>query len=191
MFPVVLGILLAFMINNWNESYKDKKELKIAKEQIVQEVINNLKECQRVIRIQERRNTFFSKYRDSIDTYSKRKLSLSQMPFEGVNVPTISRTAWDAANYSGIISQLDFEELQVLTSIYQMQHVTSEIQGQIISTVYGTNIYTPEMLTPSFYSLKMLNENYVDFLKTIICSYEGYLKKYAPNEFDRMNEESK
>ncbi len=188
MFPVILGILLAFMINNWHESIKEKKALQIAKTQIVQELVKNHHECMKVIDIQEKRNDFFRVYGDSIEKYTNMGYSLAQLPFQGVNIPTISRTAWDATNYSGIISNIDFEELQILTSVYQMQNIFADVQNQLIAIVYGNNMYSPESLSSTFHSLKRLNDDFVDFARGIAAAYEVYLNKYAPGSINGKSE---
>ena len=190
MFPVVLGILLALMINNWNESIKEKKALSIAKTQIIQELVNNHYECIKIIDIQQKRNNFFTVYTDSIEKYSGLSYSLAQLPFQGVNIPTISRTAWDATNYSGIISKIDFEELQMLTSLYQMQSIFTNVQNQLIAIVYGNNMYSPESLSSTFYSLKRLNDDFVDIARGIANAYEVYLNKYAPDSIESKDEDA-
>lgn len=190
MFPVVLGILLAFMINNWNELIKEKKALAIAKTQIVQELVNNHNECYKVINVQEKRNNFFIVYRDSIEKYSNMGYSLAQLPFQGLNIPNISRTAWDATNYSGNISNIDFEELQMLTAIYQMQKIFTDVQNQLITIIYSNNMYSPESLSSTFYSLKRVNGDFINFAKAITSAYEEYLNKYAPESLNIIEEET-
>jgi hypothetical protein len=190
MFPVVLGILLAFMINNWNESIKEKKALAMAKTQIVQELVSNHKECIRIIDVQQKRNNFFVVYLDSLEKYSNKGYSLAQLPFQGVNIPTISRTAWDATNFSGIISKFDFEELQVLTAVYQVQNIFADLQNQLISIIYGNDMYSPESLSSTFHSLKRLNDDFIDFTRGIANSYEVYLNKYAPESLSMKDEET-
>lgn len=96
------------MINNWHESIKEKKALQIAKTQIGQGLVKNHPECMKIIDIQQKRNDFFRVYGDSPEKYSNLGYSLAQLPYQGVHIPTSSRTACDATNYSGIISNVDF-----------------------------------------------------------------------------------
>lgn len=182
MLPVILGVLIAFMINNWNENYKSKNKFNLAKAHIIQEIKSNKDECEKILRVQENRNQFFKTYRDSLIKFQSKKLSLAQLPFEGINVPSISRTAWDAANTSGITSNFSFEELQILTAIYEMQEILDDVQKQIINNVYSNNMYSSETLLATFHSLNRLNSDYVDFIKSTSIAYDTYLKKFSKQE---------
>ena len=179
MLPVILGVLIAFMINNWNENYKSERKFKLAKAHIIQEIKSNKDECEKILKVQEKRNEFYKTYRDSLTKFQSKKLSFAQLPFEGINVPSISRTAWDAANTSGITSDFSFEELQMLTAIYEMQEILDDVQKQIRSNVYSNSMYSPESLTATFNSLNRLNTDYLDFIKGISNAYEVYLTKFS------------
>lgn len=179
MLPVILGVLIAFMINNWNENYKSTKKFNAAKTHIVQEIISNKAECDTILKIQVKRNEFYKIYRDSLGKFQSKNRSFSQLPFEGISVPSISRTAWDAANTSGIASDFSFEELQTLTEIYEMQEILEDVKKQIINNVYSNNMYLPGSLTATFNSLDRLNSDYVDFIKNISNAYDIYLKKFS------------
>lgn len=182
MFPVVLGVLLAFMINNWNESYKNKKKYLLAKAHIVQEIKNNYHECFRVINIQKVSNGFFAHSMDSLLVYQQRNLAFSQLPFEGLSIPSISRTAWDAANSSGAIADIGFEELQMLTAIYKMQTVLDEYQNQLIHIAYNNDTYSPSHLIPTFNNLQRLNNDYVGIAGNICSAYKVYIEKFTEEQ---------
>jgi hypothetical protein len=184
MFPVVLGVLLAFMINNWNESYKNRKKYLLAKAHIVQEIKNNYLECQRVINIQKVSNGFFASAKDSLWVYQQRNIAFSQLPFEGLSIPSISRTAWDAANSSGAIADIGFEELQMLTAIYKMQAVLDEYQNQLIHIAYNNETYSPEYLIPTFHNLQRLNDDYVGIAGSISAAYKVYIEKFTKGSLE-------
>lgn len=179
MLPVIIGVLIAFMINNWNENYKSEKKFNLAKAHIIQEIKTNKSECEKILKVQEKRNEFYRTYRDSLNKFQSKKLSFAQLPFEGINVPSISRTAWDAANTSGVTGDFSFEELQMLTAIYEMQEILDDVQKQMISNVYSNNMYSPESLKATFNSLNRLNTDYLDFIKGITNAYEVYLNKFS------------
>ena len=96
--PVIVGILLALWINNWNETRKDKNYLK----QITSASNKELKDSEEDIKA----NLLLQKaYIDTIDTYLQdEKISLIDITLKnkGIYVPTIKINSWKAISNSKI-----------------------------------------------------------------------------------------
>ena len=179
MLPIVFGVLLALLINNLSESLNGKREISEIRAHIVAEISGNYEACIELIEEQEKRNYFFSQYRDSLDLFSERGYSFRQLPYPGLRVLTVSHTAWDAAQFSGILSSMDFEELQDMAGIYQRQHFLLEFQKQMITDFYNQNGYNPDVIKSTFYKIQQQNDDYLTFVRSMILNYEYYLRKHG------------
>jgi len=178
MLPVVLGVLLALLINNLNESLKEQRKINKIKTHIIAEIANNYNACKEFVEEQEKRNVFFQEYRDSLDVFSERGYSFRQMPYRGLRTLSISQTAWDAAQYSGVLSSIDFDGLQGYTAIYQRQQFLLDLHKQIVSNIYSQDMYNPVLLKSTFYHIQQLNDDYMAFARSLMLNYEYYLQEY-------------
>lgn len=178
MFPVVLGVLLALLINNLNESVKEERKIQEIRTLIVAEISGNYIACLEFIQEQEVRNTFFEVYRDSLDAFSERGYSFRQLPYRGLITLSISHTAWDAAQYSGVLSSIDFEGLQGFTAIYQRQQFLLDFHKQMVASIYSQAMYNPSLLKSTFYHIQELNDDYMAFARSLLMNYEYYLNEY-------------
>jgi hypothetical protein len=179
MLPVVLGVLLALLINNLNESIREQRKIQKIRTQIIAEIADNYNACKEFVEEQEVRNTFFSEYRDSLDVFSERGYCFRQLPYRGLRTLSISHTAWDAAQYSGVLSSIDFEGLQGFTAIYQRQQFLLDFHKQMVSNIYSQYMYDPALMKSTFYHMQQLNEDYMAFARSLLLNYEYYLKEFV------------
>ncbi len=177
MLPVVLGVLLALLINNLNEFLKEKQKIREIRALIAAEISGNYNACKAFVQEQETRNSFFDAYQDSLDLYSLRGYCFMQLPYRGQKVLSLNQTAWETAQYSGILSSIDFDELQGLAGIYHRQQFLLDIQTQVVLEVYNQNVYNPALLKSTFQHIKLLNDDYLAFAHSLILNYEHYLIK--------------
>ena len=110
--PVIIGILIALLINNWNEDRKDTKYLNKIFSSIDKELEESAKDIERVIPMQ-------MKSVDSINKYSTNdKFSIYDIitRSNGVNAPTIKTNAWNAIANSKI-ELIAYDKLSALADI--------------------------------------------------------------------------
>jgi hypothetical protein len=177
MLPVVLGVLLALLINNINESIREQGRINKIRAHIIAEIAGNYIACKDFVEEQETRNVFFQEYRDSLEVFSERGYSFRQMPYRGLRTLSISQTAWDAAQYSGVLSSIDFDGLQGYTAIYQRQQFLLDLHKQIVSNIYRQDMYNPALLKSTFYHIQQLNDDYMAFARSLLLNYEYYLNE--------------
>lgn len=182
MLPVVLGVLLAFAINNQYELNKVNHKKNEILAHIKFEIAGNFRACEEFIEEQQVRNTFFIDFQDSLDLLASKGLSFRQLPYKGLRMLSLSQTAWDAAQYSGILSSLDFEELQALSGIYQRQELVMDIQNQMVANILDQDLQNPALMKISFFHLKEMKENYMAFAQSLLLNYEHYLNAYASGQ---------
>ncbi len=132
-FLIVFSVLFALFINKTFEGYKINEKKAIAKESITRELYRNraiLKNWKE--KHVEIRDIISSTIRGEADSI---KVELQKYNYLNLGVLTddeslidaiLTRTAWESAQTTGIITEFDYETIQKLTYVYSMQKVLSE-----------------------------------------------------------------
>lgn len=184
MLPVVFGVLLALMINNLNDSIKEKKTIKDLKTHVYNEINENLKICEDFIAEQEKRNAFFRIYKDSLAVFEQQGYAFSDLPFKGFRLLHVSQTAWDAAQFSGFLNRLEFDEVKLLAGIYQQQQYVLNLQKQLISVLFTKDIYNPDLMTTTFFHHKQWTEDFMGFAGSLLLNYKYYFNEFHEPSHD-------
>lgn len=124
---VVIGILIAISINNWNENKKNKKYLN----QIFSSIENELKESNKDIkRVIPKQLASV----DTIDVYlNNEKVTLYEimMRANGIQMPAIKTNSWNAIANSKI-ELIEYEKLSALSDIEERkENLTQRIEKQM------------------------------------------------------------
>lgn len=125
--PVIIGILIALFINNWNEDRKDKKYL----DQIFSSIEKELEESSIDIgRVLPKQLASV----DTIDAYmDNEKVTLYGiiMKSNGIHMPTIKTNSWNAIANSKI-ELIEYEKLSALSDIEERkENLTQRIEKQM------------------------------------------------------------
>lgn len=110
--PVIIGILIALFINNWNEDQKDKKYLNQIFSSIERELEESKLDIDKVIPKQLAAIDTLQKYLNNDDV----SIYQIMMRSNGIHFPTIKTNSWKAISNSKI-ELLEYEKLSALASI--------------------------------------------------------------------------
>lgn len=116
MIPVIIGILIALFINNWNEDRKDRKYLNQIFSSVGSELEESLSDIREVI----------PKQMASVDTLDKYmnndKVSLFDivMKSNGIHMPYIKTNSWNSIANSKI-ELVEYEKLSTLSHIEELK----------------------------------------------------------------------
>lgn len=129
--PIVVGILLALWINNWNENRKDKKYIT----QISSSINNELIETTEDIIA----NKIFQKSLvDTLDFYKNYdKVSLFDilMKVDGIHMPTIKINSWKAISNSKI-ELMDYDKISALANIEEQKDLLKTKGENLMNFIY-------------------------------------------------------
>jgi len=125
--PVIIGILIALFINNWNEERKDKKYLNQIFSSIENELEDSSIEIKKVIPKQQASV-------DTIEVYlNNEKVTLYEimMRANGIQMPIIKTNSWNAIANSKI-ELIKYEKLSALSDIEEgKENLTQRIEKQM------------------------------------------------------------
>ncbi|WP_298541258.1 DUF6090 family protein [uncultured Aquimarina sp.] len=173
--PVIIGILIALFINNWNEERKDKKYLNQIFSSVEKELKESIVDIKRVIPKQLATV-------DSINIYlNNEELSIYDIiqRSEGVYSPSIKTNSWNAMANSKI-ELIEYEKLSALAGIQERKENlnmrTEKHMDFLFQNFEETDRKKKEVL-------KMLILDKVGAEKRLLSSIEEILK----NEFNIDN----
>jgi len=125
---IVFSVLFALLINKSFENYQTNRKRGIAEESIIKElqqnqyILNRWKE--KHIEVRNRISNILDGKSDSI------RSELMKYDYLNLGVLTnneslvdaiLTSTAWESAKTTGIISEFDYETIQILTQVYTLQ----------------------------------------------------------------------
>lgn len=175
--PIIVGILIAMYINNWNEDRKDKKYinqifLSIKKElaETNDEIINKIPLQKSLI--------------DSLDFYLEdTKISLIDIIIKskGIQIPPIKMNAWKSFSNSRI-ELLEYDKVSILANIEEQREVFK--------------MKTEQLATFTYSNTKETGKNKKDLMKLMMqdiiiteMSIQEYIMKFTGK--NEMNNEIK
>lgn len=113
--PVMLGVYLGLLANNWNNGQEEKKQTEKALNNLSLEIEYNTATTQESL-------DYFKQLRDTIYVLDNRNTLPSSFSFwKGLNPPLLKDASFQAASLSGVLGKLDIDLLQQLTSVYELQ----------------------------------------------------------------------
>ena len=124
---VIIGILIALFVNNWNEERKDKEYLNQILSSIEKELIESKTDIERVIPKQKA-------LLDSLDVYmNNENVSLYDIVVKanGIHSPSIKTNSWNAIANSKI-ELIEYEKLSELADIEERkENLDARIEKQM------------------------------------------------------------
>jgi len=131
--PVMLGILIALVINNWNETRKEKKYLQKINASIKSELQESVEDIKRVLPVQLASVDTIEAYLDNDE------LSMYDLLFkiDGIYSPSIKTNSWNALANSRI-ELIEYEKLTLLANIEEWkENLANRIEKQTDFVFYN------------------------------------------------------
>ena len=143
--PIIIGILVALYINNWNETRKDEKYIN----QILSSVIKELKDSNADIK---RKIPQQKRLLDTLDFYKNNdKVSIFDimMKVNGIQMPKIRISSWKAISNSKI-ELLEYNRISTLSNIEEQKEIivskTQYLMNFLYPNVKDTSIEKKELI---------------------------------------------
>jgi hypothetical protein len=132
MVPVILGILIALLVNNWNESRSDKKFVQSVLAAVANELTDNKAELQESI-------TEHEIFIDTLDVYLRND-SVSVVDIinkcKGLGGVSIRNASWKSF-LNPKIELVDYKVISILTDIEESKQIMATQIEKMVDIVYG------------------------------------------------------
>lgn len=147
---VVLGVLMAFWLNSWNESRKESASIETALQNIKNEIEKNQSGMDSIIATNKHQRDMLEEYLEYIDEDMNVRVSRERLnplvekyaeylSADGMGVKInlelfqLSEVAWVTTHRTGILAAIDFELAFILESTYDLQEKVNSFDDTIIS----------------------------------------------------------
>lgn len=199
---VVIGILIALQINNWNEKQKEKALMTTNIRSIGTEIqtdLNNIKEIIRLLDEQSNAARILIPIMESKDKIIKDSLAfiLDFNSFTGTPIISERSNTWDYLNASGVVSEFpDAELLKMLQEYYiKFQVVVTNFQNSANPTRLELRQLKYELFSdsehrkffptksPKVPSIEVYNSIFNDMRVLPLCRFIGSTADYFNGQF--------
>lgn len=130
--PVIVGILIALYINNWNENRKDEKYINQVFSSINKELVETNKDIIDNISVQK-------SFIDTLNFYlNDDKISLLDITIKanGINMPTIKIHSWKAFANSKI-ELMEYGKVSTLANIEEKKEILKMKAEKLVDFIYS------------------------------------------------------
>lgn len=178
---IVFSVLFALFINKAFEDYKTNQKKNIAKESIKKELYRN----QAILnKWKEKHLAILSLLENQSDSLIA---ELKKYDYLNLNVLTnnkglidaiLTNTAWESAKTTGIISEFDYETIQILTLVYDVQEIMTERTiMKIMDCYYDTESHNMENLDKTLVQFQLRFSELTGQEKSMIFLYKEAIKE--------------
>ncbi|NNE25294.1 MAG: hypothetical protein HKN09_00495 [Saprospiraceae bacterium] len=175
MIPVILGILIALIINDWQLDVQDKQFVDSAMEAISKELEENIIELEKVIPDHER-------FAITIDSslYLSNSLGDIIKNHGDLDSPNIKHTSWKAF-LNQYMHLVDYEYISILAKIEEEKHLLEAKGIKAVDYIYN-NIDAKD--EKSKYKLLRIIDNIMRVEKELLKSNQAFMIRYESQNKD-------
>ena len=167
MIPVILGILIALLINDWKENLDDERFVSRIFDSIEKEMKSNEADINEVL-------PMHYALQDTIDRYrSDERISLSDIIIKGngLQAPTVKNTSWNSFLNSKL-ELIDYNTISILTEIEESKHLMKSKLDKLMDFLLE-NSESTDAVKKQMLMFQLMNV--VSTEKALLELYEEYL----------------
>ncbi len=175
--PVMIGVYLGFVITNWADANKRKKESAKMIENILSEIATNKQKIEAVA-------GYHVMVRDSSRHYAYAQSEIKKPTFfQGTRVLPLTSSAYNTGIQTGIINELPLDQIQVLNQLYTFQDGYNDYSNIMMSGLVSKRFSDKEediRDIAMYLSLTMTDVVFKE--RDLLREYEKVIANLAPKE---------
>ena len=165
LFSVVLGVLLALMLNQWSENRSIEKKVNVALTNIANEMQANTK----ILEIVHKQNSLI--FQDSTETDNSDSSNTFTPAIQ------LQDTAWNTFLSTGLSTNVEYELLLLLSQVYSIQDVYKSFGNKIVESYL--NITALSILLGDESNEDEIDDQIKENLEMVYNAEEPLLELYA------------
>ncbi|UII24083.1 hypothetical protein [Fulvivirga ligni] len=180
---IVFSVLFALFINSLAQKYQTSQKVKVAKESLLKEMEQN-----QVIMTQwKEKHSKILKHIDEIIKNDSLQEELIKDHFLDIGALTgqenlisslVTSTAWETAQATQILSELDFDTTQELTYVYELQNsIINSTLPDLVDIYFQRETHRKESLLPTLIQFKLHFNEIVGQETLLVTLYPGAIEK--------------
>lgn len=188
-FFIVLGVMVALAANEWRENRALAKRTDAALENIRLEILRNQQTLQQRLPYHEALRDSLESYLPELRTVSFGQVSERRLGMQrGLYFLLVYDAAWQTALTSQVLSNVDYETLTVLSTIYQVQEYLKTVEDRTTGIITPANLqgenfyYAFILFRPAIHDIVGLEQN-------LLSLYDDALHHLSPEDAGETPEE--
>lgn len=127
--PVMIGVYLGFIVTNWGENRKSRKQAETLIANILSEIEINQGRLENVV-------DYHVMLRDSSRYYSNAQVRMTKPRFfEGTRVVRLTNSAYTTGVQTGVINELPIAQIQAINQVYTFQNDYNEFGNLMMASL--------------------------------------------------------
>ena len=174
LFTVTFGVMLGFFVNQLKEDRKAEKNLTIAVKLVNSEIVDNLKESERLYSKNKNGCLWLFETADSLAHHKNMKQGVFYISTPEISLFNPAKTAWETFKQQGLTGQMEFQHVADITKIYSTISFMEKINDQLMDVLSNGDFYDPDktaMALNSFISLVNQQLNIDESIRNAIVEY--------------------
>lgn len=132
---IVSGVFIGLFLNKTSEKASNLKLAKIVRENFIREIDSNKVEIERILHIHKGLYEKFLEYLKELEAKENRRFyNIS------IEIPEITKAAWESAIATKGIIYLKNEEIISLTKCYELQDLLKNFNERLIDVIFSKNL---------------------------------------------------
>jgi type II secretory pathway pseudopilin PulG len=175
---IVVGIVAAFMLEDWARSRQDAARLEAMVNRLNQEVAINLAEYEYAIDVIGDRLKRLNALADEVDGT---KALMDYMPrFDGFWTPDLSDVTWQQARLDPLISNLDPDYIEALMRLHIWEDYFARIDGRIVDLTFSEFGLDNGKAKLAWRVSTMLMTQQLSWARECAAAHRDFLTRFAP-----------
>ncbi len=167
---IFLAVFLAYGVNEWRESRKNKALAATALASMVDEIERNKRLIEFILPTHER-----------VQFHVNQGKTLDEIPADSLNFsPIILRTtAWRTASETGAMIHMDYDDATALSEVYMFQETYNKLTEDMMASSFSINNYGAGKEDAKLAVLQWISYAFVENEKLLLDAYENTLTALA------------
>lgn len=180
---ITVGVLIALLINGLVEWNRDRELVADARSTIAREIADNKKDLDATLGgLQDDIAKLEAGINFANEMLTKKSTNINRLNF-GINLADLSASGWRTAERTGALSHMDYEEVQRLSKLYDLQDAIVDQQRAFLSQLADALAilspgFDPEKTNPR--DLELFRERLMR-LRSTLTIHSGLARRLAEN----------
>lgn len=169
-FSIVLGISLAFFVNEWRETNADNEKAQAALQSLQHEVQSNLEQLVDALPKHEA-------FRDSLRVvpHTPEPLLRRVMRLGGLSSAGVTSASWEAALASNATAAFDYELLRVMALIHEFHASNGRFVEKFTEVIYSPDALSTDAMNGQRVILSIILTDWIIAEQALVIHYEQAL----------------
>lgn len=174
---IVLGVMLALMIDEWREERQIAEMNAIAVDRLNEEILRNYEEIKRNVAIVEERYGRLA----ALAVDRQRPFSESLSAFSGFLQPELKSSVWARMGHDTLANRIDPSYIDGATELYNQNRLLEQLNDEIFRVSVSEMLHDPAQSSLAWNISKSLMLRQIQIEHEALARYEDFIRRFLPH----------